>query len=134
VYTLRVICHNDTNLESVLCTLNTQRFVLPDPETGWFGKTNGRWFFRVPEDCETFSITFGGPPKNEGRSRIEIIRPDDHTSMMVEDLAYEETGTVTVEPKPEERGRVWALNLGARIVGTDGIPNWFANTPQGAVE
>src|ERR1051325_9959915 len=132
-YTLRLTCNDDTSLESFSTTLGTQRYVVPQSK-GWFGG-NGRWFFYVPKDCESFRITFGGPMQNEGQSAVEIIWPDDRTSRSVTPISYGKTEVVELKPTPAERGRVWSINLDrASIVDVQGIPRWFAGTPQGAID
>jgi hypothetical protein len=116
------------------CSLGTHRYVVPEGEHSSVDGS-GRWFFRVPADCEEFTIRLGTNVSPKARCVLEVIDPDDRPVARGSVPSLGEPVDLVVEPRRRHRGRVWAVAMeDAVIVDVSGIPRWFAATPAGCEE
>jgi hypothetical protein len=116
-----------------LSSLGTQRFLVPEKGSPHTFGPDGRWYFFVPQDCESFSITLASLGDPTKRSAIQIFTPDDQPSTSLS-LPYSgKDQTLTIEPKRADRGKVWSIAASnACIRDTTGIPRFFSPFPNTA--
>jgi|GEM_PF-3600046 len=117
-------------------SLKTERFELPDPSTYQPHLVgSGRWYFRVPADCEFFRIKLGSHRDQRRRSVMTVFTPDDLPAGSLSMPYGSKPKWITIEPKRADRGKVWAvaLRLGV-LLDVEGIDRSFAALPQGAVD
>lgn len=87
----------------------------------------------MPEDCESFRIKCAAIRDSRVRSVIEAISPDDKPYRQLSLPYLSQPKWLEVEPPRKWRGKVWALAMRYGVIlDVEGLPRWFAATPEGA--
>ncbi len=116
-----------------LSSLGTQRFAVPEKGSPHTFGPDGRWYFYVPADCESFSITLAALGDPSKRGTLQVFTPDDQPGP-TQSMPYAGSDqTLTIEPKRADRGKVWSIAASnACIRSVQGIPPFFAPFPDTA--
>ena len=135
-YKLEVRCWKPAQFwHSTMCSLGTQRFALP-PKADPYGVSiayRGRWYFRVPEQCEAFRIKVADMADSRVRTVVEAVAPNDKPYRSVSLRYGSPPKWLEVEPPRKWRGKIWSLAMAYGVIlDVEGIPRWFAATPEGA--
>jgi hypothetical protein len=136
-YTFRLFGPDEYMLNMGLCSLGTQRFVVPELKSTDEFIVQGRMFFYVPPACEKFRFTVS--PVSLILSQpvhvmvFDIISPEDRLFVTRTAADNIDPRVIEVEVPEKWRGKVWSIAArNCRLINVEGVPRWLAATYQGA--
>jgi hypothetical protein len=135
-YTFRLFGPDEFVVNAGLCSLDTQRFAIPELKGRDEFIVQGRMFFYVPPDCEKFRFTVGAvsliTKEPDHVMVFDIVSPEDRL-FVTRSVADTDPHVVEVSVPEKWRGKVWSLAARhCRLIKVEGLPPWLAATYQGA--